>query len=328
MVRHLVGCSFALAAVAAAQAPPAPTSTSYHFGRVTQGATVTHQFMVARPRASAPVQVRRVDLTGPGMTARFKPAADVGPPVSIVISWNTSKVEGQVEAQAIVQWTDPALPATTLTLAGVVVPPIELQPLGAAFFSVFTDERAEQVIRVINHESRPLIVRRIEPAGSHFAATVRPAEPGRRYDVRITVPAGQAPGRFQEQLRIHTDSPIRPVIEVPVNVLVKADVYVNPEQIDFGDLSATAIRGPRAGGLTQTVLVKRRQGPFEIRQATTDVPGLTIAVSPGGSQSTHQVDVRLAADALAPRSLTGTIRLLTSDPRFPRIVIPVRGRIR
>jgi hypothetical protein len=116
---------------------------------------------------------------------------------------------------------------------------------------------------------------------------------------------------------------------VPVNVLVKADVYANPEAVEFGTIpGATVRRTPSLVKLlTQTILVKRRQGAFEIRQATTDVPGLSLRLSPGGAQATHQIDVSLAVESLTPRSLHGIVRLVTSDPRFPRIDIPVRGRV-
>jgi hypothetical protein len=330
MPRELLACCLiALAGVSVPQRAATPAPPTYHFGRVSQGDTVTHEFSIRNPSTSGPVRVLRVDLSGPGMTARFKPETPAGQPVSIRVAWNTSKIEGEVEAQGVVRWADPKLPPATFTLAGHVVPPIEFQPMGAAFFSVFTDERAEQVIHLINHESRPLTVQKIAPAGSHFTAVVRELERGRRYELRVSVPAGLAPGRFRERLAVHTDSPARPLIQIPVNVLVKADLYANPEMVDFGTVPGAAVRRNPAlvTRLTQTVLVKHRRIPFEIRQATSDVPGLTIRMSPGGSQATHQIDVSLAADQLAPRSLDGSIRLLTSDPRFPRMVIPVRGRI-
>jgi hypothetical protein len=325
----LACCLIALAAAPAPQRPATAAPVTHHFGRVRQGETVTHEFTLRNPSASGPVRVLRVELNGPGMTARFKPETPAGQPVSIRVAWNTSKIEGEVEAQGVVRWADPKLPVTAFTIAGHVVPPIELRPMGVAFFSVFTDERAEQVIQLLNHEPRPLIVQKIAPAGSHFTAALRELERGRRYEVRVSVPAGLAPGRFMERLAVHTDSPARPVLQIPVNVLVKADLYANPEVVEFGNVPGAAVRRNPALGklLTQTFLVKHRQRPFEIRRVTTDVPGLTIRVSPGGSQPTHQIDVSLADDQLIPRSLNGSIRLLTSDPGVPRILIPVRGQI-
>jgi hypothetical protein len=330
MLRTLLTCCLiATAAAPSVQRREARPASVHNFGRVSQGATVTHEFRIPNPSASDPMRVVRVDLTGPGMTARFKPVTPAGQPVVIQVTWNTSRVEGEVEAQGIVRWADAARPPATFTIAGVVVPAIELRPMGAVFFSVFTDESAEQAIHIVNHDARPLAMRGIDPAGSHFTAAVRTIEPGRQHELRIHVPAGLAPGRFQEHVAVRTDSPARPVIRVPVNVLVKADVYANPEAVEFGTIpGATVRRTPSLVKLlTQTILVKRRQGAFEIRQATTDVPGLSLRLSPGGAQATHQIDVSLAVESLTPRSLHGIVRLVTSDPRFPRIDIPVRGRV-
>ena len=318
----------ALTAAAPLQRQPAP-ATSHDFGRVRQGETVTHAFRVAPPASTTPVRVLRVDLTGPGMTARFKPDVPAGQPATIRIAWDTSRVEGSVEAQAIVRWADPRQPPTTLTIRGVVVPSIELQPMGAVFFSVFTDERAEQVVQIVNHREAPLRILRLEPAGSLFSATIKELQPGRRFELRVIVAPGQAPGRSREHVAVHTDAPDRPVIQVPVNVLVKADVYANPEAIDFGDIEAAALR--RNAGLitltTQTILVRRRQGPFEITASRTDLPALEVRISPG-SEAVHRVEVSLSPARLSPGALTGTITLTTSDPRHPTIAIPVRGRVR
>jgi hypothetical protein len=310
---------------------PSPSArqhgTSHDFGRVRQGETVTHEFHVTPP-APVPARILRVDLTGPGMSARFKPAVPAGHPAIIRVLWNTARLEGAVEAQAIVRWTNPALQPVILNVAGTVVPAIELQPMAAAFFSVFSDERADQAIQIVNHDGRPLAIERIEPAGSHFLASIRTVEAGRRYELRLTAPAGQAPGRFRESVILHTDSPQRPVIRVPVNVLVKTDVYANPERLDFGDITVEALRrNPALLKLTtQTILIKRRQGPFELT-ASTDIPGLTLTVSTG-NRATHRLDVSIAPDRVVPGRLEGTITLRTTDPRFPQLLIPVRARIR
>ena len=324
----LAGCLF-LGAALSAQRSQAARETTHDFGKVRQGEVVSHEFRILNPKNEGPARVARVDLDGPGMTARFRPAVGPGEFVTIRVTWDTSKVDGKVEARGTVRWADPKRPPVTLQLTGEVVPSIQILPMAAVFFSVFADEKPEQVIQIINHEQRPLQVTRFEAAGSHFTADLREVQAGQRFDLRVTAVPGGVPGRFQERLIVHTDSPARPFINVAVNVFVKADVYANPETVDFGDVSLAAVRQrPTLLALhTQKFLLRRRQGPFEIRSATTDVPGLVIHVSPG-AQAAHEVTVSLAPDKLAPRVLGGSIRLATSDARFPEIVVPVRGRLR
>jgi hypothetical protein len=114
------------------------------------------------------------------------------------------------------------------------------------------------------------------------------------------------------------------------NVFVKADVYANPEEVDFGEIDLAALkRNPgRLPLLTQTFLVKRRQGPFTVRAYSTDVPGLAITTSPGRADAIHQFTISVSLDKLTAGPLEGRINIRTSDPQFPEIEIPVHGKVR
>ena len=48
----------------------------------------------------------------------------------------------------------------------------------------------------------------------------------------MIAPKGTAPGRFMESVILHTDAPGNETMQVPVNVLVKTDVYANSETVD------------------------------------------------------------------------------------------------
>ena len=326
----LLSLLFALAVPLQAQRsqPPAGTGTTHDFGKVRQGAVVAHEFRILNPSEAGPARVARVDLDGPGMTARFRTDVAPGEFVRIRVTWDTSKVDGTVQAEGVVRWADPRRAPATFMLTGQVVASIELKPMGAVFFSAFTDERPVQVVQILNHDDRPLHVQRIDATGTHFDAKLQEVERGQRYDLRITVTPGAAPGRFQERLIVYTDSPARPVINVPVNIFVKADMYANPELVDFGTVELASVRRNPAllPLLSQKVLVKRRQGPFEIRAPSIDVPGLVVKTSTG-KEDTHEVNVSLTPDKLVAGPMTGHVRLVTTDGRFPEIRIPVRGRI-
>ena len=133
-----------------------------------------------------------------------------------------------------------------------------------------------------------------------------------------------------EGVTLHTDAPNHEAVRVPVNVLVKADVYANPEDVDFGEIDLAALkRNPaRLPLFNQTFLVKRRQGPFDIKTYSTDVQGVVIKTSPGRADAIHEFSVSISPDKLSVGPLEGHIRIQTSDSRFAEIVIPVHGRVR
>jgi len=120
------------------------------------------------------------------------------------------------------------------------------------------------------------------------------------------------------------------MIRLPVHVLVKADVYANPDEIDFGEVALDHLRRqPRAAPfLEQTTFVKKRAGAFRLRGIRSNVHALDIRATPSSAASgTFRIDVTLRAEALRPGSLDGTIFIDTDDPTFPRLTIRVRGQV-
>jgi hypothetical protein len=237
-----------------------------------------------------------------------------------------------VTAQGSFRLNDAAASPVTLTLKAQVRPRlIEVLPLPAAFISVFAGDSGERTLTVESHLLRPLALTRVEPLGTHFTAAVAEEVAGRVFRLTVTVPPGTAPGRYQEAVVLHTDDPGQPRVRVPVHVLVKTELYVNPEVADFGviELADLDANPGLVDLLSQKLLVKRRAGTFELGAVTCDVPALSLTRTPAdGAGQVFAVDVRPDASKLRPGKLEGTMRIATSDPRFPELVVPVRGEVR
>jgi hypothetical protein len=118
-----------------------------------------------------------------------------------------------------------------------------------------------------------------------------------------------------------TNHPQFPVISVPVNLLVKDDVYFTPETVDFGEI---IIRG----GQEQEFLLKKRQGSLKIVSATSDLPYLNITHKPSEGGSIHEFTISLKTNTLKPGAISGTISVRTDDSQYPELKIPVEGFIR
>jgi len=274
--------------------------------------------------------VQHVELSQPGMTARLTPAGDHDDQLGLTVTWNTSSLDGPVESEALVRWSDQSYAPVRLTVRGTVTPVIALEPFPAVFFSVYQDEGGEGMVKIINHDDRPLEITQLEPLGSHFTAHVRTVVPGQEYALVVNVPAGTEFGRFQEGVVIHTNQTVRPEVPVAVNVFVKPDLYASPEVVDFGEVNLEQLlRVPALrDGLTQVVGITRRQGAFAITSVRSDIPGLDIKVSPSRPAESFRMDIGLVPDRLKQGVVSGVIRLGTSDPMFPEIAVPVRGQIR
>ena len=314
-----------------AEAPPQANLavTDHDFGEVRLGQTVSHDFLV-RNLGKGVLKVERAELSLPNMALRSRPIGP-GSEGRISLELKTAGMAGVVEAQAIVFFNDPVFPQAVLTLRGRVRPSIELRPFGAVFLAAFKDESVEKVLTLVNNEVDPIAVKQIQSEGSHFIASLKTVEPGKVYAVSVKVVPGTPVGRYEETLVIQMSSPAGRVLRVPVNLLVKPDVYTTPDAVDFGETSMERIR--RSGAildlLKQAILVTSRRDQFSILSIVCDLPAVRFRQTPSsGASRTFRIDVSLDPDRLERGPLRGSIVVKTSDAELPELRIPVQGTVR
>jgi hypothetical protein len=239
---------------------------THTFGTVKQGETITRTFVI-RNTGSAPLKIARMELSERGITARIKPMIPPGEEGQITVRWDTGRLKGDVSGEVVLHPEDPAQPPVVLLLEGVVKPALEVLPSRAVFLSVFKGESKEQTVTIINNEVRPFAITRLEPRGQHFFADLRAVDPGKVYQLVVRVAPETPPGRYSEALDVHTNQAERSPIKIAVNVLVKTELYVFPDTVDFGTVNlADLARTPSLiESTTQTVLVKKRQGTSRSR---------------------------------------------------------------
>jgi len=320
--------------VAQPQASEAPRAivenASHDFGSAEPGAKLVHQFTIRNGGTSA-LAIARVTLSARGMTAKVKPTILPGKEETFTVEWDTTGAKGAIEGKAVLDVNDPASPQLAFVLTADVKPSVEFLPYQAVFTSVYQGEPGRKSIRIVNHREPPLAINRLERQGEHFEASIKPVESGRVYELEITVPDTVPPGRYTEAVFLYSDDPKMPRYMVPVNIIVKADVSVNPEAVDFGRVRLTELaRNPSSVDLLkQTLILRKRAGKFSITAVTSDIPSITIQRFPDGNSSSDafRIDVTLLKDGLRPGPIDGRIRIRTDDERFPELVLPVHGVI-
>ncbi|HJS42366.1 MAG TPA: DUF1573 domain-containing protein [Gemmatimonadales bacterium] len=311
--------------------PPVPrgmvANDTYDFGSVRQGAPVSHAFII-KNAGEGPLRITGAKLSMPGMRVRVAsveiPAQGEG---AVTVELNTERVVGAIEGEAQIQWNDPTRSGTSLTLKGYVVPRIAIEPIPAVFLSAFTAEPAERTLTIRNNESQPLAITSVEHS-ARLSVSVAEVEPGKVFILTARSVNGVPAGRYEESLTLVTDKPGADRINLPVHLWVKPDLYANPENVDFGTLRVDEVqRSDVTAFLTQTFFLKRRGDPFRITAIACDSSAVDVTQSPAGPSNSFQIDVRLRPEGLRRGNLDGKIRIMTTDPRFPEVVISLSGTL-
>jgi hypothetical protein len=312
-----------------AQFPVLPTP-DHDFGAVKQGERLMHTFTIRNTTTSL-MRIDRIDLSVQGITTRFKPDIPPGADAQVTLEWDTVRANGDAEAIAMVHLNDKAQTGIALQLRAMVKPPIEFSPYPAVFFAAYQDESVEKRVKIINNEEIPLVVKLGEFPKDHYEVDLDTVQAGKIYELRVKVRPGIPLGRFTERIILHTDRPQKPRLQVAANLFVKPAFYAFPETVDFGAISLETLeRQPQLLELlTQTTILTNRFGPVEIRSVETSLPFLQIVQTPAsGSSERFRFDIGLSREKLGKGPISGTLRIVSSDPRVPELTIPVKGHVK
>jgi hypothetical protein len=323
-----LACLLTLAIATSAFAQIDVITDAASFGQVNQGDTVETKFQI-RNSGTEPVAILGLEFSMPGMNARVKQVVAGESVAEILISWDTTRLRGEVEGQAVLTLDSPQIQQVALTLRGTVVPAVEILPRPAVYISQFSGEGKSANLRIRNNRPKQLNLLRLENLGQHFQAEYKVLEDGKLFEISISIPAETAIGRYQESLLVHTDDPELARIHLEVNVLVKADVFTSPGVVDFGRVSRARIESNPEGLdlLTQTLVINRRDGEMAIESIDLDIPFIWVKQEPEGRSAAFRLDVGLDVKKWLNGPFAGYITLSTNDPAFSEIKIPVTGEI-
>jgi hypothetical protein len=254
------------------------------------------------------------------MKIRAAKEAPPGGGVPIGVTWDTRSVKGNSEAIALVRLDERE--EVSLNLSAKVIPPIDILPYPAVFISAFRGEPVTRTLEIVNNESSALNITGLKEAEgvSRISADLKTVEAGRRYQIDVRIKPDAHTGQSEHTLNVLTDHPRFAVINLPVNVLVKGDVYINPDSVDFGDITLAA-------DPVETFFLKTRNGGIRILSVESDLSYLKVTHSANEQFSSHQFVVEFQGKPIKTGPIKGTIRIKTDDARFPEFIVRVRGEL-
>jgi hypothetical protein len=326
----LFGCSPIVWAAEPGESKPIAVveTPDKQFQDIMRGDLISESFVIKNAGDLA-LNIEGIEMSHTGMKIRVKSKVEPGASVEAIIEWDTQGFAGEVEGNATVLTNDPLQPRLNLTLKGRIIPPIEVLPRPAFYLSQFQGEHSATEFTIRNNQEKRIKILRLEPLGEHFEASIEALEEGKLWSLIVKIPAATPPGRFREALKIHTDDEQNPAIHVEVNVLVKPDIFISPDAVDFGRISQARIKSnPQVlEFLAQTIVVNRREGAMSINAKKSDIPFIQVEQEPEGRSTAFALDVKLDPALLQHGPFEGQIIISTDDPEFPELKIPVTGEV-
>lgn len=302
----------------------------HHFGNVMAGDIVRHTFKL-KNTGDEELKIEDIKITGIFTKVILKRLIPPKQEINIILTMDTDKLSGEVEAGVILRTNDPVSPWVELKMRGLIIPVIDIQPMADMFFSVYEGQAKEDAVIIVNNTGQPLKITKIEYESQRFEARMEPIKEGKEYTLLVKVNPDAQPGRTMEKVTLFTDNNRVPQVVVGVNIFIKRDVYTFPDEVNFGTIDLEKLnQNPQTINLLiQTVLVKRREGKgtdFQIKLEY-NIPFISIKKEPENQSETYRLDVSLMPERMTRGKIDTLIRVLTNDKEVPEIRIPVVGEI-
>ena len=293
----------------------------FDFGEVLSGAVVEHDFALNNA-GSAALFIEKASMTTPLLVTQMPHEVTPGAEGRFHFKLDTANLEGKFDGTILVSLNDPAMPQARLVFSGRVIPPIELSPRPAFFVAGQRGKGNRAGIEIVNHESEPMTIEKIEHPTGRFTTQLDTLKRGQRYLLTLALKPNGPGGKAFDTIVIRTSSKRMPVLKVDANTYLFERVHTFPDVVDFGTL--------RTGdaGHTALILMIHQEGGTNFKvQLSTDIPSLSLKSERGPKGDQYQVEVTLSPQTIPVGPMKGSIFIDTNDREFPRVIVPVAGQI-
>ena len=334
LVLFFVFCAGLLSGVAIGQEqPPAkpaeedPFAERFDFGAAGTEAPVEHTFMFKNEGTEA-LEIANVQMSPPLVVTRMSARVAPGETGRVTVRLGTPREVGEFKSPVVVKFKGNTAPEKVFWVVGrIVAELIEMEPYGAFFVAVPRGETKQTSIEIINHAEEPLEIRQVEPGSARYTTELETLEPGKRYRLTLTLKGEGPGGKQQDYITVVTSSPTQPFLRIQANTYIKERVYTFPDALDFGTIQPYALKSKpnMIPFLHQTLMVYQVGGKNFQVSASTDIPFLQLAPAASSMGDRYQIEVRVVPEKLQRGTYNGHILIVTNDPEFPRLEVPVRA---
>ncbi|HOX25548.1 MAG TPA: DUF1573 domain-containing protein [Candidatus Krumholzibacteria bacterium] len=296
-----------------------------------QGHEIREAVVTIRNAGTEPLEIRDIESTC-GCTVPALEVREIAPGEStrMTVEFNSKTFQGAQVKYIHIYTNDPARPSFDLLVSADIKVPLSMDPPKSTveFKTVKIGETSTVTYTFRTEDVPKLELRPTDWPKEWLDIAVRPGQDPRSVLVDFTVRPDSPAGRHRGSLKLATNLPTVPVVDLEADVKLVTDLVVTPERLNLATL-------PPGGPVKSKIRVApyRPGTPFELTRAEIDIPGLKVRVENGARECFALIDgAALAADdPLAVKEngrIRGTLRIFTSLASSPELEIPVTYMIR
>ncbi len=300
-------------------------AATHDVGVVVQGEQLEHEFSIHNDR-SVDLHVDRVVVSYASTVVSIDSVLPAGGDARLRIKTNTAELRGTLQETARIYFTDPGVDPMWVALEGRIVLPVEIAPRDRVYFFTVKGEGPEREIRVINHQDRPLEILDVASSNPLFKVELREVERRSQFKLDVRLDSAAPVGRHESTITVTTDSPDYPSLDIKALAMVEDIVSTSLSRVAFPKVQFDALDNEVIA--RKVILVKKHRGQgFEVLRASTDVPFLSVNITPDKTGEGFLVYVKIEQRRATRGTFEGTLVIETNDPDFPEFRLPITGTI-
>ena len=299
-----------------------------HFGNLGPEEKAEHVFLIRNDEDQVLV-VERIAVPDLVKLAEHSKEILPGENGRVAIRLETPRPKGPYRGRITVHFQNEDMEPLVLWVAAEIVDPIEFDPFPAVYLRLQRGQTQRASVEVINHELEPLEIMHVEHASSVLEAEVETLEEGRRFRLLVSVDENAPAGDRTERVTLVTSSDNYPFLDVKVRTIITERLYANPREIDFGTISIDTLKvRPRDASLLQEAItvIDRAGGELHVRVGTS-AKFLRLSEERLHGWGKVRFQVAVEPTALKAGQVEGSVVVLTNDPEFPQLIIPIKAKV-
>lgn len=296
---------------------------AFSFGRVMAGKPIECVYYFTNT-GNGPLEILKVR---PGcsctVTGEYSKIVQPGDTGKIPIKMDTSKLAGRKTSKTIAVYTNIPGPdkEVRLTLVGDIWQGIECTPNVASFGSL-TIQEAEQKpttkVTIINNMEEPAHFENIVSTHAAFKPEIRVLEPGRRFEMTITLESAKETGGITAAIEFDTGVAAMPKFSLPVRTRINPPLTVVPGRIEYA-------RGSANAALNRMVTISNNTtDPVMISDLKCSNEAIKVTLRELRVNKLFRIQVSMP-EGYEPGAAGDTITFKTTCPSAPEVTIPITG---